>query len=129
MSVLGSTRLFKTSNKASKSLGSSSVAIKIFKNIICPAPSKPIHVFLACLGYRCLLLTMARLWNPVSKGKCKSNTSLCWNDNIGLNCLPIASPRYPSSMGGWPTIVAGSIAFFLLVIAVTFRTGYWPVRE
>ena len=129
ISLFGSTLSFRTSSRDSKSLGFSSVAIRIFKNIICPAPNSPRQVFLACRGYLCLLFTIAKLWNPVSSGRCKSRTSLCWNERIGRNCLPIASPRYPSSIGGWPTIVAGRIAFFLRVIAVTLSTGYWPVRE
>ena len=66
---------------------------------------------------------MARLWNPVSNGRCTLTTSRCWKRRTGLNCRPMASPRKPSSMGGSPTMVAGNIASARRVTAVTFRTG------
>ena len=131
MSFFGSTLSLSTSRKASKSFTSwsGSHATIILRNIICPAPNKPRAVFLACRGYLCLLAKIAKLWKPVSRGKCTLKTSLCWKFSTGENWRPIASPRYPSSIGGRPTIVAGKTAFFLIVIAVTFKTGYCPVSE
>ena len=130
-SFSGSTLSLSTSKNASRSFTSwsGSQATIIFRNIICPAPNNPRAVFLACLGYLCLLAKIAKLWNPVSKGKWTLSTSLCWKFSTGENWRPIASPRYPSSIGGNPTMVAGRTAFFRIVIAVTFKTGYCPVSE
>ena len=120
-----------TSNSAPRSfaLWLGPVATILFRNIICPAPQSPRAVFLAWAGYLCLEATIAKLWKPVSSGKKTLQTSLCWNCRTGRNAAPIASPRYPSSIGGLPTMVIGSTASLRWVIAVTWSTGNCPSSE